>query len=229
MVPEGRARSQRIRRSPFAVPPRSGLICQDGVEPSIGKIFMRSFVTAILLLTASTLMAADMGQIPAYPRISIETSAGTIELELDGRRAPITVVNFLRYISEGAYDGSVFHRVIPGFMAQAGGYNSEFEQLPSRGAIPNESGNGLRNERGTIAMARTADPHSGTRQFYINLEDNPSLDPRGSGWGYAVFGQVLEGMDVLDKIAAIPTGPGGPFPGDVPQSTVTIETISVAE
>ncbi|UCC13415.1 MAG: peptidylprolyl isomerase [Gammaproteobacteria bacterium] len=190
---------------------------------------MRIFATAILLLTASTMMAAEIGQIPAYPRVSILTSAGTIELELDGRRAPITVVNFLRYASEGAYDGSVFHRVIPGFMAQGGGYNSEFEKLPARGPIPNESGNGLRNARGTIAMARTADPHSGARQFYINLGDNPSLDPRTSGWGYAVFGQVVEGMEVLDRIAAIPTGPGGPFPGDVPQSTVTIEKIAIVQ
>lgn len=190
---------------------------------------MRPLIITLLLAVSSIAMPADEDSVPMFPQISVTTTAGDFTLELDGRRAPISVANFVYYVREGAYEGSVFHRVIPGFMAQGGGYNAQFEEMPARGAIPNESGNGLSNERGTIAMARTANPHSGGRQFFINLVDNARLDPRPASWGYAVFGRVIEGMETLDKIAAIPTGPGGPFPSDVPQSPVVIEKMTLAE
>jgi len=188
---------------------------------------MRSVLTLCLVLVATVLPGAEAFSQSPYPRVNVQTNIGSFELELDGPRAPVTVSNFLRYVREGGYEGSIFHRVIPGFMAQGGGLDARFEELPNFGVIPNESGNGLSNERGTIAMARTADPHSASRQFFINLADNQRLDPRPSGWGYAVFGRVVEGMETVDKIAAIPTGPGGPFPTDVPQSQVIIEKMTL--
>ena len=190
---------------------------------------MRSSLFVLILVLAMTGLAAEEPPLSAYPRIEVRTNQGAFTLELDGPRAPVSVSNFVRYVREGAYEGSIFHRVIPGFMAQGGGYDQEFQQLPFRGVIPNESGNGLSNERGTISMARTGDPHSAARQFFINLVDNTRLDPRPGGWGYAVFGRVVEGMETVDKIAAIPTGPGGPFPGDVPQSPVVIESVELLE
>jgi len=178
-----------------------------------------------LLLTGIALTAhAEDLDIPPYPRIEVETSHGSFVLELDGPRAPISVANFLAYVQEGGYDDTIFHRVIPGFVAQGGGYDRDFDELPTKTEIPNESGNGLSNERGTIAMARLGKPHSAGRQFYINLDDNVALDPSAARWGYAVFGHVVEGLDVLDAIAELPTGPAGPFRSDVPQSPVTITT-----
>ncbi len=188
---------------------------------------MRPLLLSLLLALAANAMAADEGSIPLFPRIEVTTSAGDFTLELDGRRAPITVANFVRYVLDGAYQGSVFHRVIAGDIAQGGGFNVQFERMPVRGVIPNESGNGLSNERGTIAMARSREPHSAGRQFFINLADNERLDPRPASWGYAVFGRVIEGMETLDRIAAIPTGPGGPFSSNVPQSPVTIEKMTL--
>ncbi|MGB5622924.1 MAG: peptidylprolyl isomerase [Gammaproteobacteria bacterium] len=179
-----------------------------------------------LLLTGIVLTAyAEDLDIPPYPRIEVDTSHGSFVLELDGPRAPISVANFLAYVQEGGYDGTIFHRVKPGFVAQGGGYDRDFDELPTTTQIPNESGNGLSNERGTIAMARLGDPHSAGRQFYINLSDNLSLDPSAARWGYAVFGHVVEGLDVLDAVAELPTGPAGPFRSDVPQSPVTIKTM----
>jgi peptidyl-prolyl cis-trans isomerase B (cyclophilin B) len=142
---------------------------------------------------------------------------------LERRAAPLSTRNFLHYVERGHYDGSIFHRVIPGFMAQAGGFDEAFEERPTGDPVPNESGNGLNNEFGTVAMARTNDPHSGRAQFYINLDDNRHLNPRHGRWGYAVFGRVVSGMDVVERIAGIPTGPRGPFPSDVPLQTVKIE------
>lgn len=188
---------------------------------------MRS-LTAMTLLALTIVLpgAAALAQSP-YPKVQVDTNVGSFVLELDGPRAPLTVTNFLRYVRQGSYEGSIFHRVISGFMAQGGGLDGDFQEMAAFGPIPNESGNGLSNERGTIAMARTGDPHSATRQFFINLADNNRLDPRPGGWGYAVFGRVTDGMEVLDKIAAIPTGPGGPFPTDVPQSQVVIEKMTL--
>ena len=150
-------------------------------------------------------------------------------VELDGNRAPITVSNFVTYVRDGHYDGTIFHRVIPGFVAQAGGYVTDYEVKPTRGPIPNESGNGLTNDEGTIAMARQNPPHTATSQFYINLADNDALNPNPRRWGYTVFGQVVEGMDVLAAIAAVPTGSGGPFPSDVPQAPIIIESARLLE
>jgi len=188
---------------------------------------MRSLTALILLALAIILPGAQAHAQSPYPRVRVDTNVGSFTLELDGPRAPLTVTNFLRYVRQGGYEGSIFHRVIPGFMVQAGGLDADFQEMPDFGPIPNESGNGLSNERGAIAMARTGDPHSAKRQFFINLVDNQRLDPRPGGWGYAVFGRVTEGMDVVDKIAAIPTGPGGPFPTDVPQSQVMIEEMTL--
>jgi cyclophilin family peptidyl-prolyl cis-trans isomerase len=166
----------------------------------------------------------------AGPRVNMETTAGTIVLELDADKAPKTVDNFLQYARDGFYDGTIFHRVIADFMIQGGGYTEDFKSKPTRAPIPNEAGNGLKNTRGSIAMARTAAPHSATAQFFINVKDNPPLDyPGRDGWGYAVFGKVIEGMDVVDKIRQVPTGVGGPGMQDVPKTPVVIKKVTVLE
>ena len=190
---------------------------------------MRLLLTIVMLMPFSKIHAADDPSVPLFPRISVETTQGSFVLELDGSRSPLTVMNFVRYVNDGQYDGTIFHRVIPGFMAQAGGYQADYEEKPVRTPIPNESGNGLKNERGTIAMARMGKPHSATSQFFINLVDNAALDPSPRRWGYTVFGLVVDGLDVVDKIAEIPTGSGGPFPSDVPQSTVLIKSMKLIE
>ena len=184
---------------------------------------MKTILATLLLLAQATALAADPA-IPMFPRVEFKTTEGSFIVEMDGRRAPLSVANFVTYVNDGFYDGTVFHRVIPGFMAQAGGFDTDLKEKKTRDPIPNEAGNGLSNRRGTIAMARTGHPHSATAQFFINLVDNQKLDPSPRRWGYCVFGQVTEGMDVLEKIAAIQTGPGGPFRGDVPQKTVVIES-----
>ncbi|MEM7081314.1 MAG: peptidylprolyl isomerase [Pseudomonadota bacterium] len=163
-------------------------------------------------------------RIPTFPIIEMETTLGTIVLELNGRRAPITVKNFVEYVRSGHYNGTIFHRVIGDFMVQGGGYDSDFAEKPTKPEIPNESGNGLRNYRGTIAMARLGPPHTASSQFFINLVDNHSLDPSEKRWGYTVFGEVIEGLDVLDKIGAVKTGSKGSFPSDVPLETVMLKS-----
>ncbi|KAA9130594.1 peptidyl-prolyl cis-trans isomerase [Marinihelvus fidelis] len=143
----------------------------------------------------------------AFPVVVMETSMGNVEVELDRLRAPATVNNFLRYVVEGSYDNTIFHRVIAGFVVQGGGYDGEFEQRPVHDPVMNESGNGLGNIAWTIAMARFSDPHSATSQFYFNVADNSGkLDPSSRQWGYTVFGTVIAGQDVLEKIAAVETG-----------------------
>jgi cyclophilin family peptidyl-prolyl cis-trans isomerase len=142
------------------------------------------------------------------------------------------VENFLTYVREGHYDGTIFHRVIKNFMVQGGGYSVDYEQKPTHAPIPIEADNGLHNDRGTIAMARTSDPNSATAQFFINVVDNGFLNFKSKthqGWGYAVFGKVIEGMDVVDEIRALPTGSEGPFSSDVPKTPVVIEKASVEE
>lgn len=164
------------------------------------------------------------------PRVSFETTHGTFVVALDREAVPVTVDNFLRYARDGHYEGTVFHRVIAGFMVQGGGYTADFSARPTRPSIRNEAGNGRANLRGTIAMARPPDPHSATAQFFINVADNRFLDhraPTPEGWGYAVFGRVVEGMETVDRIAALPTGPGGPFPSDVPRLPVVIERLLI--
>jgi len=182
-------------------------------------------IPSLLLLTA---VYADTGALKLngqYRYVEIQTNLGDIVVELDHVHAPITVTNFMAYVNSNAYDNTIFHRVIKDFMIQGGGFKSDFTKTPTRSAIVNEADNGLKNLRGTIAMARTREPDSATNQFFINTVDNDFLDHRSnsiSGWGYAVFGRVVAGMDVVDKINALPTSRSGPFSGDVPVNTVLI-------
>jgi len=151
--------------------------------------------------------------------VILTTSLGEIKIELDAEKAPISSENFLAYVDDGFYDGTIFHRVISGFMVQGGGMTPDMRQKPTKAPIKNEADNGLKNDRGTIAMARTADVNSATAQFFINHRDNDFLNHGARDFGYAVFGHVVDGMDVVDKIAAVPTGPG-----DVPTEAVVIES-----
>lgn len=161
-------------------------------------------------------------------RVRIDTTLGAIELELDAAKAPTTVANFVQYVNDGHYDGLVFHRVIKGFMIQGGGYDATYDQRKTRAPIAIESANGLKNDRGTVAMARTSDPNSATSQFFINHGDNDFLNhPGQDGYGYAVFGKVTAGMDVVDKIGETPTGSARPFGRDVPVTQVAIDKITV--
>lgn len=161
------------------------------------------------------------------PKVNVVTNAGSFVLELDVDRAPLTVENFLAYAREGHYDGTIFHRVIQGFVAQAGGYTGDFQLKPTERMVVNEAGNGLSNLRGTVGLARTSDPHSGNSQFYINLVDNLDLNPRPTRWGYAVFGTVVEGMEVVDEIGHVPTGANGPFERNVPVQNIVIQRVEV--
>jgi cyclophilin family peptidyl-prolyl cis-trans isomerase len=177
----------------------------------------------------STPKSATKTMSETHPKVLLETSAGNITLELDAEKAPKSVANFIAYVKAGHYDGTVFHRVIKGFMIQGGGYTeADYSQKPTQAPISNESTNGLANKRGTIAMARTNDPHSATAQFFINHKDNDFLDAGARGqWGYAVFGKVIEGMDVVDKIADTPTGRLPPFGQDVPTTKIVIKKATV--
>lgn len=157
--------------------------------------------------------------------VELQTSAGAIRVELDDQKAPASVENFLAYVRSGHYDGTVFHRVIKGFMIQGGGMDAEMKQRGTRGPIANEANNGLKNEKYTLAMARTSDPHSATAQFFINTADNAFLNFRAEnaqGWGYAVFGKVVSGADIVDRIESVKTGRKG-FHDDVPLDSVTID------
>lgn len=198
-------------------------------KPSaISRLFRAPALAALVALTAFAFVA--MPVFAEGPQVSIETSLGVILLELDGEAAPKSVENFLKYAKEGFYDGTIFHRVITGFMVQGGGFSEGMKKKTVRAPIDNESKNGLSNTRGTVAMARTGDPHSATAQFYINHADNENLDARGSNWGYAVFGRVVEGMDVVDAIAAVQTGTsraGGRPMRDVPTETIFITKVTV--
>ena len=189
---------------------------------------VRRMTSAIAGLALGSLSAASpsaQADETGRPQVTFETSQGSFVLELDRGAAPETVENFLAYVRDGFYEGTVFHRVIAGFMIQGGGFTPEFEQPRTRAAIRNEADRGGKNDRGTLAMARTSDPHSATAQFFINVADNDFLNHRGrtpQGWGYAVFGRVVEGMDTVDRIAAVKTGSRGRFQ-DVPRETVVIE------
>ena len=168
----------------------------------------------------------------ANPQVEIKTNLGAITVELRPDKAPKTVENFLEYVKSGFYKDTVFHRVIPGFMVQGGGFSKKMEQKPTRDPVGIESNNGLKNTVGSIAMARTQNPNSATAQFFINVADNAFLnytEPTVRGYGYTVFGAVVKGMEVVEKIANTPTGPGGPFPKDVPQQQIFIENITLLE
>jgi peptidyl-prolyl cis-trans isomerase A (cyclophilin A)/peptidyl-prolyl cis-trans isomerase B (cyclophilin B) len=185
---------------------------------------MRSFPVLILgiLLWSTQAFAAN-------PVVEMKTSVGVIRIELYPDKAPKSVANFLQYVKDGFYNGLVFHRVIDGFMIQGGGFSPDLrEKKGNRPPIENEAGNGLKNEVGTLAMARTSNPHSATAQFFINVANNSFLDFREAtpaGFGYAVFGKVTQGMEVVMRIAHTPTGPGGPFPKDVPRQPAVIESV----
>ena len=175
-------------------------------------------VTAGLMLSVAALAA---------PSVEMQTSMGTIIIELDSEKAPTTVKNFLQYAKDGFYNNTIFHRVIEGFMIQGGGFTKDMGEKPTASQILNEAKNGLKNERGTIAMARRAEPHSATAQFFINHKDNPPLNyPAHDGWGYAVFGKVTQGMDVVDKIAKVPTGNRSMFQ-NVPLEPVVIQSVKI--
>jgi cyclophilin family peptidyl-prolyl cis-trans isomerase len=165
----------------------------------------------------------------ANPKVEVETSKGTMVFELYPEKAPKTVANFLDYVKAGAYDGTIFHRVIKNFMNQGGGFTADYKKVETKDPVENEADNGLKNLKYTIAMARTGEPHSATNQFFINTADNAFLDHTSksmSGWGYTVFGKVIEGNNVAGAISRTPTGPGGPFASDVPSTPIIINKIT---
>ena len=178
-----------------------------------------------LALCGATLLFS--ASVFAAPSVEMQTSMGKIVIELNSEKAPITVKNFLQYVNDGFYNGTIFHRTMEGFMIQGGGFTKDMGEKPTGAQIPNEAKNGLKNQRGTIAMARRAEPHSATAQFFINHKDNTPLDyPSRDGWGYAVFGKVTQGLDIVDKIAKVPTGNRGMFQ-DVPVEPVVIQSVKV--
>jgi cyclophilin family peptidyl-prolyl cis-trans isomerase len=182
-----------------------------------------------LLLLPSLAAAQDAATAGSSPRVRVVTSAGSFVIELDRNRAPRTVEAFLKYVQQGFYSGVIFHRVVAGFIAQTGGYTPDLQPKAVTENIINESGNGLSNLRGTVAMARTNEPHSATSQFYVNLADNIDLNPRPTRWGYTVFGKVVEGMEVVDDIGHRPTAGGGPFDRNVPVEPILVERIELIE
>lgn len=190
-------------------------------------MYKPSLLRRTLLLAATSLaLLASQAFAAALPRVQLETSMGNIVIELDQAKAPKTVANFLKYVEDKHYDGTIFHRVIDGFMVQGGGMLSDMSEKPTRAPIQNEANNRLKNQRGTIAMARRPDPHSATAQFFINVADNDFLDFKSEtpqGWGYAVFGKVVEGMEVVNKIKDVKTGNNGPHQ-NVPVAAIVIKS-----
>lgn len=191
----------------------------------------RLFLLVLLLFPGFCLRGDNVQAAGRAPMVKLQTSLGDIVLELNAEKAPVTVANFLQYVKDGHYDGTIFHRIINGFMIQGGGMDAQMNQKPTRAPIKNEADNGLTNDAYTIAMARTAVPDSATSQFFINVADNKNLNHTGknpAGWGYAVFGKVAQGKDVVDKIKAVATTTKG-FHGDVPVEPVTIIKATVVE
>jgi cyclophilin family peptidyl-prolyl cis-trans isomerase len=210
----------------------SGLVYETNPNPHMKKPLP---TLAAIVLTLAGLTGFNQAQetppvSEAKPiNVTIETSKGTIEIELNAAKAPISAANFVSYAKKGFYDGLIFHRVIPGFMVQGGGFTPDMQQKQPSAPIANESKNGLKNDRGTLAMARTNDPNSATSQFFINVKDNANLDyPSFDGYGYAVFGKVTKGMDIVDAIVAVPTTTKGRN-GDVPVDPITITSTKVSE
>jgi len=192
---------------------------------------MRLFTVLACGLVAPAIVAAQeapqAAAVDMRPRVQIVTNLGAFVLELDRERAPMTVENFLNYVRMGYYEGTIFHRVVHGFVAQAGGYTADMTAKMPGSSVVNESGNGLSNLRGTVGLARTEAPHSGTAQFYLNLADNVDLNPRPTRWGYTVFGKVVDGMEVVDEIGQKPTGARGTLDRDVPIENIVIESATV--
>jgi peptidyl-prolyl cis-trans isomerase A (cyclophilin A)/peptidyl-prolyl cis-trans isomerase B (cyclophilin B) len=189
---------------------------------------LRTVIATLTLIASIAAGAANA----ADPQVEMKTSLGTIVLELYPDKAPLTVENFLQYVKAGHFDGTLFHRVIPGFMIQGGGFGPDFKQKATRSPVRNEAANGLKNTVGTIAMARTSDPHSATAQFFINVSDNAPLDfrfPTPEGYGYTVFGKVVKGMDMVNRIVNVETGPGPAGHANVPVKPVVIESAKILE
>src|SRR5580704_13246380 len=185
----------------------------------------RPIILTLFAVTAGSALAAS-----SAPRVRVTTSMGQFVIELSPERAPLTVANFLRYVHEGHYTDTLIHRVVGNFVIQGGGHAAgSFELKPNHDPVVNESGNGLMNKRGAVGLARSEAPHSGNSQFYININDNPDLDPVATRWGYAVFGKVVEGMDVVDRIGAVATGTVGPFKSDAPIKPIVIQKIEEIE
>jgi peptidyl-prolyl cis-trans isomerase B (cyclophilin B) len=193
---------------------------------------MRVLILSIMLCLTTTLSFATEDKMSDKPtKVKLTTTLGEIIIQLNTEKAPVSAANFLTYVKEGFYNGTIFHRVIPGFMAQGGGFDTNFNQKAVHDPIKNEANNGLLNNRGTLAMARTSDPDSATAQFFINYKDNAFLNhtsPTSNGWGYAVFGEVLEGMDVVDAMTKQPIGNRGGHQ-DVPKTDIVIEKAEVVE
>ncbi len=184
---------------------------------------------ATLLLISGIITSATTAY-AANPKVVMTTNLGAITIELYADKAPKSVGNFLNYVQQGFYNGTIFHRVISNFMIQGGGFTAELQKKPTNPTIMNEANNGLKNTKGTLAMARTSDPHSATGQFFINVKDNDFLNhssPTPRGWGYAVFGKVIKGMKVVEKIRNVDTGSKGPFRQDVPQTNIVIEKVEL--
>jgi cyclophilin family peptidyl-prolyl cis-trans isomerase len=186
-------------------------------------------VAAAFLLLARPAARADDATPASNPEVRVTTNMGSFVIELYPNRAPLTVANFLRYVQKGFYNNTLFHRVVANFVIQGGGHDATppYALKPTDPPVVNESGNGLQNTRGAVGLARAVGPHTGNAQFYINLVDNPELDPLPTRWGYAVFGQVVQGMDVVDRIGVVPTGAMGPFKADAPLKPVIIQSIEL--
>lgn len=193
-------------------------------------VFCASLLAASLISPVHLAGAADAPAAPASkpapaPQVQVVTSMGSFTIELNPERAPLTVAQFLKYVDQGYYSGTIFHRAIPNFVIQGGGYDTNYKLKGNPTKVVNESGNGLTNLRGTVGLARPPEPHAGDVQFYVNLADNAALDPSQTRWGYAVFGKVVQGMDVVDEIGTVPTGAKGPFKENAPLKPVVIEKI----
>jgi peptidyl-prolyl cis-trans isomerase A (cyclophilin A) len=193
------------------------------------QLLVATFALAVAFL--SPLRAAEKPA-PAPPEktappvyVQVVTSAGNFTIELNPERAPLTVAQFLKFVDQGYYSGTIFHRAIPSFIIQGGGYDADYKLKGNPSKVVNESGNGLTNQRGTVGLARPSGPHDGDVQFYVNLADNAALDPNQTRWGYAVFGKVVQGMEVADQISLVPTGAKGPFKENAPLKPITIEKI----
>ena len=200
---------------------------------------MKQLILSVGLFAAVLLSPSDAAEPPtvsaaatpkpaetaANPQVQVVTSMGNFTIELNAERAPLTVAQFLKYVDQGFYSGTIFHRAIPNFVIQGGGYDAAYKLKGSPTKVVNESGNGLTNQRGSVGLARPPEPHAGDVQFYVNLNDNSALDPNQTRWGYAVFGKVVQGMEVADRISGVPTGAKGPFKEDAPVKPVVIERI----
>jgi cyclophilin family peptidyl-prolyl cis-trans isomerase len=184
---------------------------------------LSAVITLGFLVAATPIVAAEA------PRVRVTTTLGAFVIELNPERAPLTVENFLQYVRDGHYTGTLFHRVIANFVIQGGGLTTAYTQKPVRAPIANESGNGLQNLRGAVGLARSASPHSGDGQFYVNIANNADLDPLPTRWGYAVFGRVVEGMDVVDRISLQPAGAVGGLKSDAPLKQVVIESVELID